>query len=58
VVIPKRVLAGAAFAVVRGGKVGEIPLDAGRELVRLVVTDDTKTGLPPGALTAPTRIDP
>ena len=40
------------------GEVGEIALDARRELVRLVVTDDAKARLPPGALSPATRVDP
>jgi len=53
-------LAGAAFAVVGGRQVGEIPLDAGGELVGLVIAvvpDEAQVLLPPGTLTTPTRID-
>lgn len=52
-----RGLTRAALAVLGGRKIGEIPLDAGRELVCLIVANDAKTGLPLGALTAATRID-
>ena len=48
---------GAAFAVVGRRELGEIPFNAGRELVRLVVTDDVEVRLPPGALTTATRFD-
>ena len=50
-------LTGAALLVLGRGEVGEIPLDARRELVRLVVPDHAETGLPPGALPATARID-
>ena len=45
------------FAVVDGREIREIPLDAGRELVRLVVTDDTETRLPPRPLPPTARVD-
>jgi len=45
------------FAVVDRRQVREIPLDARRELVRLVIPDDAKTRLPPGTLPTPTRVD-
>ena len=42
------------FAVVDRREVGEVPLDAGRELVGLVVSDDAQARLSPGPLaTAP-----
>ena len=46
-----------AFAIVDGREIRQIPLDAGRELVRLVIADDAKTCLTPFALPAPARID-
>lgn len=46
-----------ALAVVDGREIREIPLDAGRELVRLVVTDDTEARLPPRPLPATARVD-
>src|SRR5436853_6452862 len=57
VVIPRRVLRRAALAVVGRGEVRQVPLDAGRELVRLVVPDDAEARLAPGALAPATRFD-
>src|SRR5262249_47488989 len=50
-------LARAVLAIVDRRQVGEVPLHARRELVRLVVPDDAKARLPPGALATPTRVD-
>jgi len=45
-----------AFAVVDGREIREIPLDACRELVRLVVTDDAKARLTARPLPAAARV--
>ncbi len=50
----RRVEALSRERAVGRGEVGEIALDARRELVRLVVTDDAKARFPPGAMPATT----
>ena len=50
-------LTGAALAVVGRREIGEIPLDACSELVRLVVTHNTQTRFAPGTLPPAAGVD-